>query len=556
MGEHVDMLWRRGLARSVGFIVSLSVGAAPAVAQTISSGTNQIFNVGSPDRLANSILILDAAGTINTATGIRIIIPTGLNLQWSDTVTTLDVSGSAAGSINTAPTYSLNGDTLTIEVTADWTAGDQLIISNLVFTNFTATNGNQKLRLTAGAVTNAQDNRSISIRPPLVSIESEDDQLFVVGDTATAASLITVTEAGGITQIKAGRDIRIRIPSGVNMTWNTAITTAIIGGLDANRVSPNVSYENGGHVLVINVIANFTADDNITISGLQFTNFTAPSAAGSLELVLDPVADTAAATDDFTKTIIPKIYGVAVSPHLTAASRLPSNGTNYTVAFTVHDTSTGTGPTSYVLLTSKRHDVLTTVSITGTGVTQGGNPDSAEVVNVPAGGFAVATVTYSVANGAVGSVDTLVFLARAVASPATRDTGQHVVTRARPSVSGARTVSPSGTPPPGTDLTYTLTLSNTGTEDAVNVVHIDSLPPQLGFKVGSITTTLPGSMTATIEYSHDGGTTWTYVPVSAGCGAPAGYDYCVTGIRTTLGKPLSNVGPQNIVEVAYIAKIK
>ena len=549
------MLWRRGLARSVGFIVSLAVGAAPAVAQTISSGTNQIFNVGSPDRRANAILITDNAGTINTATGIRIIIPTGLNLQWSDTVTTLDVSGSAAGSINTAPTYSLNGDTLTLEVTADWTAGDQLIISNLVFTNFTATNGNQKLRLTAGAVTNAQDNRSISIRPPLVSIESEDDQLFVVGDTATAASLITVTEAGGITQIKAGRDIRIRIPSGVNMTWNTAITTASIGGLDANRVSPNVSYENGGHVLVINVIANFTADDNITISGLQFTNFTA-SSAGSLELVLDPVADTAAATDDFSKTIIPKIYGVAVSPVLTTASRLPSNGIHYTAAFTVHDTSSGTGPTNYVLLTHRRTAGLTTVSITGSGVSQANNPDSAELVNVPAGGAALATVTYSVADGAAGSVDTLVFRALAISNPATHDTGTLVVIRVKPSLTVTKSVSPSGTTLPGTDLTYTTTLTNIGSEKATALVHVDSVPPQLGFKVNSVSTTLPNGMTATIAYSNDGGTTWTYVPVSAGCGAPAGYDYCVKDIRTILDGSLNGNGPNNTVQIVFIAKVK
>ena len=550
------MLWRRGLARSVGFIVSLSVGAAPAVAQTISSGTNQFFNVGGQDRVANPITITDAAGTINTATGIRIIIPSGLNLQWSDTVTTLDVSGSAAGKINTTPAYSFTRDTLIIEVTADWSAGDQVVISNLVFTNFSATNSGQRLRLAAGAVDNAQDNRTIRIMAALVSIASAEDQFFVAGDTATLISPIEITEAGANTQIKAGKDLRVRIPAGFHMIWDTTITTAIIGGPDADRVLPTVHYENGGKVLVINVIANFTANDWITVSGLKFTDFTAPAATDHLELVLDPIADTAIATDAESITILPKVHGVSVSPHLSAANRLPSNGTHYTVAFTVHDTSTGTGPTSYVLLTSRRHDVIATVSITGTGVTQGGNPDSAEMVNVPAGGFAVATVTYSVANGAVGSVDTLVFLARAVGSPATHDTGQHVVTRTRPSVSGARTVSPSGTPPPGTDLTYTLTLSNTGTEDAVNVVHIDSLPPQLGFKVGSITTTLPGSMTATIEYSHDGGTTWTYVPVSAGCSAPAGYDYCVTGIRTTLGKPLSNVGPQNIVEVAYIAKIK
>jgi len=550
------MLWRRGLTRSVGLIVSLSVGAAPAVAQTISSGTNQIFNVGSPDRLANSILILDAAGTINTATGIKIVIPTGLNLQWSDTVATLDVSGSAAGSINPTPAYSANGDTLTIEVTADWTAGDQLIISNLVFTNFTATNGNQKLRLTAGAVTNAQDNRSISIRPPLVSIESEDDQLFVVGDTATAASLITVTEAGGITQIKAGNDIRIRIPSSINMTWNTAITTAIIGGLDANRVSPNVSYENGGHVLVINVIANFTADDNITIAGLQFTNFTAPSAAGSLELVLDPVADTAAATDDFTKTVISKIYGVAVSPPVASASRLPSNGIHYTAAFTVHDTSTGTGPTNYVLLTHRRTAGLTTISITGSDVSQGSNPDSAQLVNVPAGGAALATVTYSVADGAAGAVDTLVFLALAISNPATHDTGTLVVIRVKPSLTVTKSVNPAGTTVPGTDLTYTTTLTNIGSEKATALVHVDSVPPQLGFKVNSVSTTLPNGMTATIAYSNDEGTTWTYVPVSAGCGAPAGYDYCVKDIRTTLGGSLNGNGPNNTVQIVFVAKVK
>jgi uncharacterized repeat protein (TIGR01451 family) len=544
------------LARSVFFIViTLSVGVPPAVAQTISSGTNQIFNVGSPDKRANAILISDNVGTINTVTGIRIVIPTGLNLQWSDTVTTLDVSGSAAGQINPMPTYSANGDTLTIEVTADWTAGNQLIISNLVFTNFTATNGNQRLRLTAGAVTNEPDNRSIKIRPP-VSMESQNDQIFVVGDTATAASQITITEAGGIPQIKAADDIRIRIPAGFSMTWNTAVTTAIIGGPAASSVSPTVSYENAGQVLVIDVLTDFSADEQITVAGLGFTNFTAPSAPDSLELVLDPAAGTTAATDHQSKTIIAKVHGVAVSPHLTTANRLPSNGTHYTVAFTVHDTSTGTGPTSYVLLTSRRHDVITTVSITGTGVTQGSNPDSAEVVDVPAGGAALATVTYSVDDGAEGAVDTLVFLALAIGSPATHDTGALVVVRVKPSLTVTKSVSPSGTTVPNTDLTYTTTLTNVGSEKATALVHVDSVPPQLGFQVGSVSTTLPNGMTATIAYSNDDGNTWTYVPVSAGCGAPAGYDYCVKDIRTLLGGALNGNGPNNTVQIVFIAKVK
>ena len=84
---------RKAVLILIALAVVIGAGVSPAVAQTLSSGTNQFFNVGSPDRVANAITIADAAGTINTATGIRIIIPSGLNLQWSDTVTTLDVSG-------------------------------------------------------------------------------------------------------------------------------------------------------------------------------------------------------------------------------------------------------------------------------------------------------------------------------------------------------------------------------------------------------------------------------------------------------------------------------
>src|SRR5882762_10842717 len=80
------------------------------------------------------------------------------------------------------------------------------------------------------------------------------------------------------------------------------------------------------------------------------------------------------------------IVGVSVSPHNTAASRLPSNGTNYTVTFTVTDTSNAISPVIYDLLTTQRPGgVLTTVSITGIGVTQGANPDRAQVTLLPGG---------------------------------------------------------------------------------------------------------------------------------------------------------------------------
>jgi uncharacterized repeat protein (TIGR01451 family) len=556
------MALRRAVSHGVLLILTAlaaGIGAAvvsPLHAQTISSGTNQTFNVGDPATAANAITITDAAGTINTVTDIRIYIATGLNLNWDNTVTTLTFSGSAAGKVSTAATYSANADTLTIAVTTNFAAGDQLVISNLVFTNFTATNGGQKLRLTAGAVTGAQDNRTITIQPSLVSISSAANQTFIAGDAATAISTITITDAGAKPQIKANRDIRIRIPAGFNMIWNTSITTATIGGPDAARVSPTVSYENGGKVLVVNVLTNFTTNDQITVSGLQFMNFTAASAADSLELVVSGTAGgAAAAMDDKTIAINAKVYAVSVTPHAASASRLPSNGTNYTIAFTV--SNTGNGSTSYDLLTSKRPGgVLTTVSITGTGVTQGGNPDSARMANVKNGTPVMATVTYSVGNVAAGLIDTLVFKARAVGSAGTVDTGKLAVTVVRPSLGVVKSVAPPGTPSPGADLTYTITLTNGGTENAVTVVHVDSLPAQIGFKVGSVGTTLPVGVSGTVAYSNNGGSTWTYAPVSAGCSAPAGYDYCVRDIRLSLANPLSNVGPNNTAQLVFVARVK
>ena len=249
------------------------------------------------------------------------------------------------------------------------------------------------------------------------------------------------------------------------------------------------------------------------------------------------------------------VYGVSLSPHNTAASRLPSNGTTYTVTFSVTDTTTGADSVTYDLLTSQRPGgVLTTVSITGTGVTQDANPDSARVT-LAAGEAVVATITYSVGNVAAGSIDTLVFLARAVDEPATSDSAKLVVTVIRPSITVAKSVNPGGTQPPGTNLTYTVAITNIGTENAVDVVHVDSVPAQLGFKLGSVSTTLPGGVTGTVAYSNNG-TTWTYTPTSGGCGASASYDYCVRAIRLSLNNPLSHVGPNNTVQLEFIAKVK
>jgi uncharacterized repeat protein (TIGR01451 family) len=150
----------------------------------------------------------------------------------------------------------------------------------------------------------------------------------------------------------------------------------------------------------------------------------------------------------------------------------------------------------------------------------------------------------------------MVFKARSVADPTAADSGKLTVTVVRPSATLSKSVSPSGTQAPGTDLTYTVTLTNPGTASATSVVVVDTLRSTVEFKLGSVVTNLPAGVSVAIDYSNDGGATWTYTPTSGGCSAPAGYDRCVNRIRWRLLDPLSSAPPDNSGNVQFVSRIR
>ena len=80
-------------------------------------------------------------------------------------------------------------------------------------------------------VVSATDDKTITILDPL-NISSATNQLFNQEGGATAIATITITEDGA-PSITDTNDIRIRIPSGFNMTWDISDTTATIGGAAA-----------------------------------------------------------------------------------------------------------------------------------------------------------------------------------------------------------------------------------------------------------------------------------------------------------------------------------
>jgi uncharacterized repeat protein (TIGR01451 family) len=89
---------------------------------------------------------------------------------------------------------------------------------------------------------------------------------------------------------------------------------------------------------------------------------------------------------------------------------------------------------------------------------------------------------------------------------------------------------------PGTELAYQMTYVNVGGILVRNLVVVDEIPASTQFKVGSATIGEPPFSIHSIvaQYSNDGGSSWTYTPVSGGGGAPPSFDATVTHVRFVL----------------------
>lgn len=110
---------------------------------------------------------------------------------------------------------------------------------------------------------------------------------------------------------------------------------------------------------------------------------------------------------------------------------------------------------------------------------------------------------------------------------------------------------------PDTDVVYVINFSNTVGAPATNFVITDQIPTNTDFKIGTSTVTLGTTgLTVATTYSNDGGTTWTYTPVTGGGGAPAGYDRAVTHIRWSFGGSLTSVSPNNAGSVAFTVRVR
>ncbi|HRH30774.1 MAG TPA: alkaline phosphatase D family protein [Candidatus Paceibacterota bacterium] len=254
---------------------------------TMSSASNQSFNVSGSTTPISTITIADnSTAKITAANDIRIRIPDSVSMTWDSTDTTAVIGGGASAKVSTTVSYEDSNKTLVLNVTSNFANSDSITVSGLSFTSFTSSVAKTNLGMDINNDDGAEilDSATIEIIPSSgPAIYSYKNQVFEQGQSNQVPQQITILD-GTTPSITSGNDIRIKIPSSFNMTWDSTDTTAVIGGGASAKVSTTVSYEDSNKTLVIDVTSNFVAGDYITVSGLSFTSFSGVNTSSNITI--------------------------------------------------------------------------------------------------------------------------------------------------------------------------------------------------------------------------------------------------------------------------------
>jgi uncharacterized repeat protein (TIGR01451 family) len=295
-------------------------------------------------------------------------------------------------------------------------------------------------------------------------------------------------------------------------------------------------------------------------AGASVTNTASVSGGGQTNTANDTASDP---------TTVVSSSDLSVSKTVNNAN--PIQGQN--VTFTVTLTNNGPTNATNVVVTDALPAGLTFVSATPSAGTYNAGTGAWAVASLASGSSATLQLVALVANAG-----TLTNTAQVTASdqpdpdstPGNNNAAEDdqasasVGAAAPPSIGLTKSVSPSGTQLPGTELTYTVAFANTGGSPATAFVLTDPNPATVlkindhtDFKVGSVTNSLGTTgLTVAVAYSNDNGATWTYTPVSGAGGAPAGYDRTVTHLRWTFTGSLSYIAPNNAGSISFTTRIR
>ena len=291
---------------------------------TISSAASRIFLIGDPPSPISPVTITDTnGGTVTAVNDLRIRIPAGFPMTWFAADSVAAITGPAAAKVATTARFEDAGRTLVLDVLADFGPGDSITVSGLAFSGFLAAAAPAHLELELGndGLVTATDDRTIAIAAP--SLASAADRSFLSGDSPVPVAPITVTEDPTASSVTAAGNLRIRIPAGFPMSWNTADSSATFAGSAAAKVSPVVTYADAGRTLVLDVTADFSPGDVLTVSDLAFAAFGAPTGPARLELDVRGDGSTAAVDSRTVSIIAPTISSASYQNFVVGGDPVP-----------------------------------------------------------------------------------------------------------------------------------------------------------------------------------------------------------------------------------------
>src|SRR5438552_1367772 len=491
----------RGFSDGIGSLAgagTVTSGAAGAV--TLTAGGNNASTTFSG-------LIQNGSGTVAlTKTGTGTLTLSGANTYGGATTVSagvLDVQNNTALGATAGATTVAGGAALQLE-------GSGLVVAEPVTLNGTGIAGGGALRQVAnshtwsGAITLGSAAR----------VSADAGTLTVSGGITNGGFLLTVGGAG-----------------------NTTVSTTVISG------TGGLTKDGTG---TVTLSANNTYTGTTTVSaGTLLVNGSQSSSAVSLNGgTLGGTGTVGAITSTGSGgSVAPGVgVGILASGNVNWSSGSPG------FVVQLNGTTAGTG-----------YDQL---NVTGS-VNLGGATLSGTLGFSPPNGTSFTIINNDGGDAVIGTFaglpegSTVVLSGQSLQISYVGGTGNDVVLSVvAPNLTVNNAVAPSASPPPGTDLTYTVTVTNNGSGNATSVVVVDTLASTLQFKVGSVVNTLPPGVSVLVAYSSDGGATWTYVPASGACSAPTNYDRCVNRIRWSLQNPLSSSAPNNTATLQFVAQIR
>jgi uncharacterized repeat protein (TIGR01451 family) len=369
-----------------------------------------------------------------------------------------------------------------------------------------------------------------------------------------SGSAVTVA-AGATFDLNAFSDVIGSLAGGGTVTSSAAGPVTLTEGGNNTTTSFSGLIQNGSGTVALTKLGTGT----LTLSGANTYSGNTTVSAGTL-LVNGSQASSAVSVDGGrlggTGTVGPissTASGGTVAPGQSGPGIFSSGNVNWSsgspaFAIELNGTTAGSG-----------YDQL---SVTGT-VNLSGATLSGTMGFTPPTGTTFTIINNDGADAIVGTFaglpegSTVVLSGQSFIISYIGGTGNDVVLgAAKPNLALNNAVAPPGTSPPGTDLTYTVTITNNGSDNATSVLVVDTLAATVQFKVGSVNNTLPPGVSVVVAYSSDGGATWTYAPASGACSAPASYDRCVNRVRWTFQNPLSATAPNNTATLQFLAQIR